>query len=291
MGKLIYLNGKLVDKDEAKISVFDHGLLYGDGVFEGIRAYDGNIFKLKEHLERLYRSAKVISLNIPMEIDDMEKVVVETVKMNNLTDAYIRLVITRGVGDLGLNPDICTEPTVIIIADKIALYPEKFYKDGLKIITASTRRNIPEALNPRIKSLNYLNNIMAKIEANLAGVPEALMLNREGYVTECTGDNIFIISRRNKVFTPPPYLGTLTGITRRAIIKLAREMELKIKESPFTLFEVYNAKECFLTGTAAEVVPVVNVDGRVIGNGSPGEITKELIMKFREITKVEGTKI
>ncbi len=291
MGKLIYLNGKLVDKDEAKISVFDHGLLYGDGVFEGIRAYDGNIFKLKEHLERLYRSAKVISLNIPMEIDDMEKVVVETVKMNNLTDAYIRLVITRGVGDLGLNPDICTEPTVFIIADKIALYPEKFYKDGLKIITASTRRNIPEALNPRIKSLNYLNNIMAKIEANLAGVPEALMLNREGYVTECTGDNIFIISRRNKVFTPPPYLGTLTGITRRAIIKLAREMELKIKESPFTLFEVYNAKECFLTGTAAEVVPVVNVDGRVIGNGSPGEITKELIMKFREITKVEGTKI
>lgn len=291
MGKLIYLNGKLVDKDEAKISVFDHGLLYGDGVFEGIRAYDGNIFKLKEHLERLYRSAKIISLNMPMEIDDMEKAVVETVKMNNLTDAYIRLVITRGVGDLGLNPNICIEPTVFIIADKIALYPEKFYKDGLKIITASTRRNIPEALNPRIKSLNYLNNIMAKIEANLAGVPEALMLNREGYVTECTGDNIFIISRRNKVFTPPPYLGTLTGITRRAIIELAREMELEIKESPFTLFEVYNAKECFLTGTAAEVVPVVNVDGRVIGNGNPGEITKELIMRFREITKVEGTKI
>ncbi len=291
MGKLIYLNGKLVDKDEAKISVFDHGLLYGDGVFEGIRAYDGNIFKLKEHLERLYRSAKVISLNIPMEIDALEKAVVETVKVNNLTDAYIRLVITRGVGDLGLNPNICTEPTVFIIADKIALYPEKFYKDGLKIITASTRRNIPEALNPRIKTLNYLNNIMAKIEANLAGVPEALMLNREGYVAECTGDNIFIISRRNKVFTPPPYLGTLTGITRRVIIELAIEMELDIKESPFTLFEVYNAKECFLTGTAAEVVPVVNVDGRVIGNGSPGEITKELTMKFREITRVKGTKI
>lgn len=291
MGKLVYLNGELVDRDEAKISVFDHGLLYGDGVFEGIRAYNGNIFKLKEHLERLYRSARAISLKIPMEINDMEQAVVQTVKANNLKDAYIRLVVTRGVGDLGLGPDKCKEPTVFIIADTIALYPEEFYKNGLKIVTASTRRNIPEALNPRIKSLNYLNNIMAKIEANLAGVPEALMLNREGYVAECTGDNIFIISRRDIVFTPPPYLGTLTGITRWTIIEFVNEMKLEIREAPFTLFEVYNAKECFLTGTAAEVIPVVNVDGRIIGDGKPGEITMELIKRFREITKVEGTKI
>jgi branched-chain amino acid aminotransferase len=289
MGSLIYLNGKLVDKDEAKISVFDHGLLYGDGVFEGIRAYDGCIFKLKEHIERLYRSAKVINLNIGMSIDKMEAAVVETVKANGLTDAYIRLVVTRGVGDLGLSPDKCKEPTIFIIADSIVLYPEEFYQNGLKIITASTRRNIPEALNPRIKSLNYLNNIMAKIESNQAGVPEALMLTREGFVAECTGDNIFIISRRNTVFTPPPYLGSLTGITRRAIMDLMEEMGMEIRETPFTLFEVYNAKECFLTGTAAEVIPVVDVDSRIIGDGKPGDITKDLISKFREITKKEGT--
>lgn len=291
MGRLIYLNGDFVDKDAAKISIFDHGLLYGDGVFEGIRAYSGNIFKLQEHLERLYRSARVISLNIPLEIDEMERAVVATLRANNLSDAYIRLVVTRGIGDLGLDPVKCLSPTIFIIADKIKLYPEEFYTNGLKLITASTRRNIPEALNPRVKSLNYLNNIMAKIEANLAGVPEALMLNREGYVAECTGDNIFIVSRKDIVFTPPPYIGALTGITRRVIIDICKEMKLEIREVPFTLFEVYNGRECFLTGTAAEVIPVVHVDGRKIGDGNPGKITQQLIQEFRKLTKRVGTKI
>jgi branched-chain amino acid aminotransferase len=291
VGKLIYLNGEFVDRDQAKISVFDHGLLYGDGVFEGIRAYNGNIFKLREHLFRLYRSAQAITLKIPMEIEDMEKAVVETVRKNNLKDAYIRLVVTRGVGDLGLNPIKCPQPTVFIIADRIKLYPEEFYKSGLKIITASTRRNIPETLSPRIKSLNYLNNIMAKIEANLVGVPEALMLNRDGYVAECTGDNIFIVSNEKTVLTPPSYVGTLTGITRAVIIEICQDMKLHINKKPFTLFEVYNSRECFLTGTAAEVIPVVNVDGRTIGDGSPGEITLELIKRFRKLTGTQGTKI
>ncbi len=291
MGKLVYLDGEMVEQDQAKISVFDHGLLYGDGVFEGIRAYDSNIFRLKEHIERLYRSARVIKLEIPLTEEKMEKAVVDTVKANNLNDAYIRLVVTRGVGDLGLNPIKCEKATVFIIADKIDFYSEELYKNGLALITASTRRNIPEALSPRVKSLNYLNNIMAKIEANVAGVPEALMLTSNGYVAECTGDNIFIISRRNKVFTPPPYLGTLTGITRRAIIDICKEMNLEVIEEPFTLFEVYNAKECFLTGTAAEVIPVVDVDTRVIGDGKPGKITQELIAKFREIVKIQGTKL
>ncbi|MBN2407597.1 MAG: branched-chain-amino-acid transaminase [Elusimicrobia bacterium] len=291
MGKYIYIDGEFFGRDEAKISVFDHGLLYGDGVFEGIRAYSGNIFKLEEHLERLYGSAKAISLKIKLSVKEMERAVVDTVLKNGLQDAYIRLVVTRGQGDLGLSPDKCKEPTIIIIADKITLYPEEFYNNGLRIITAATRRNIPEALNPRIKSLNYLNNIMAKIEANLADVPEALMLNNEGYVAECTGDNIFIISRKGKVHTPPPYLGTLTGITRSAIIDLCREKGLDVQETPFTLFEVYNAEECFLTGTAAEVIPVVNIDGRIIGRGKPGKITKELILGFRKLTKEVGTRI
>ncbi|MFC2062186.1 branched-chain-amino-acid transaminase [Elusimicrobiota bacterium] len=291
MSKIVYLNGEFVDREEAKVSVFDHGLLYGDGVFEGIRAYSGNIFKLKEHLDRLYRSAHAISLKIPVGIDEMKKAVVETVQVNKLQDAYIRLVITRGVGDLGLNPNKCPNPTVFIIADKIKLYPEEFYVKGLNIVTASTRRNIPEALNPRIKSLNYLNNIMAKIEANLLGVPEALMLSRNGYVAECTGDNIFILNSNDIVMTPPTYVGTLTGITRSVIKRLVCEMGLIVKEDPFTLFEVYNAKECFLTGTAAEVIPVVNVDGRPIGDGKPGNVTCQLIDKFRKLTKEEGTKI
>jgi branched-chain amino acid aminotransferase len=221
----------------------------------------------------------------------MEKAVIETVNANNLKDAYIRLVVTRGTGDLGLSPTKCKKATVFCIADSITLYPDEFYQNGLEIITAATRRNIPDALNPRIKSLNYLNNILAKIEADQRNVPEALMLNREGYVAECTGDNIFIISRRNVVFTPPPYLGTLTGITRRAIMDMVKEIGLELREVPFTLFEVYNAKECFLTGTAAEVIPVTKVDGRTIGSGKPGEITIDLIKKFREITKIDGTKL
>ncbi|MFH1416257.1 MAG: branched-chain-amino-acid transaminase [Elusimicrobiota bacterium] len=291
MSKFVYVNGEHLKQEDACISVFDHGLLYGDGVFEGIRAYDGNIFKLTEHLERLYRSAKVINLRIPLEIGALEKAVIDIMKANGLRDAYIRLIVTRGVGDLGLSPDKCSAPTIIIIADKITLYPEVFYEQGLKIITASTRRNIPEALNPRIKSLNYLNNIMAKIEANNAGVPEALMLTRDGYVAECSGDNIFIISRRDVIFTPPPYLGTLTGITRETIIDISVDMGFEVKESPFTMFEVYNSKECFLTGTAAEVVPVIDCDGRPIGDGHPGQTTKELIKKFREIVRIEGTRI
>jgi len=291
MGNIIYLDGEFVEKEQAKVSVFDHGLLYGDGVFEGIRAYSGNIFKLKEHLERLYMSAHAIQLKIPLTLEEMEKAVVETVRKNKLTDAYIRLVVTRGPGDLGLNPVKCPKPTVFIIADKIVLYPEEFYKNGLKIITASVRRNIPEALSPRIKSLNYLNNILAKLEANMNNVPEALMLNSQGFVAECTGDNIFIVIGHNQVLTPPPYMGTLTGITRATIIRLCIEMGLTVRETPFTLFELYNARECFLTGTAAEVIPVVNVDDRIINDGKPGKNTKELIRKFKEITKLEGTKI
>ncbi|MFW6133943.1 MAG: branched-chain-amino-acid transaminase [Elusimicrobiota bacterium] len=291
MGRLVYLNGEYIKREEAKISIFDHGLLYGDGVFEGIRAYDGNIFKLKQHIGRLFRSAHAIKLKIPMNIDEIEDAVVDTVRRNELKDAYIRLVVTRGVGDLGLNPVKCKKPTVFIIADKITLYTDDFYKNGLKIITASTRRNIHEAVSPRIKSLNYLNNILAKIEANQMDVPEALMLSRDGHVAECTGDNIFIFTHEGIVLTPPPYIGTLTGITRNVIIRICREMDLKVKETPFTLFELYNSKECFLTGTAAEVVPVINVDERVIGDGKPGEITKELIKRFRKITKVEGRKI
>ncbi len=291
MGKKIYLDGEFVERENAKVSVFDHGLLYGDGVFEGIRAYGGNIFKLKEHLERLYMSAHMINLDPGVNINEMEEIVVETVRTNNLRDAYIRLVVTRGEGDLGLNPVKCPRATVFCIADKIKLYPEEYYKNGLSLVTASTRRNIPEALNPRIKSLNYLNNIMAKIEANKAGVLEAVMLNREGYVSECTGDNIFVITEERTVLTPPPYVGSLTGITRNVIMRLCRERGLAVKETPFTLFELYNAEESFLTGTAAEVIPVVEVDDRRIGYGKPGEITRGLIGEFRELTKKEGRRI
>lgn len=291
MERLIYLDGEFLPKEKAKISVFDHGLLYGDGVFEGIRAYKGNIFKLKEHLERLYMSARAINLDIGAGIDEMEEIVVETVKRNSLTDAYIRLVVTRGVGDLGLSPSKCPKPSIFCIADTITLYPKEYYENGLEIVTASTRRNIPEALSPRIKSLNYLNNILAKIEANLAGVLEALMLNRDGYVAECTGDNIFILTEEGVLLTPPPYVGSLTGITRNLIIRLCREKGMEVRETPFTLFEVYNSRECFLTGTAAEVIPVIKVDGRSIGEGRPGKITKDLIDGFRKLTSVEGRKI
>ncbi len=291
MGNLVYLNGNYVKREQAKVSVFDHGLLYGDGVFEGIRVYQGNIFKLKEHLTRLYRSARAIMLNIPLKVKEMEKAVVESVKVNDLKDAYIRLVVSRGPGDLGLNPNKCPSPNIIIIVDSITLYPEEFYENGLKLITASTRRNIPDALSPRIKSLNYLNNIMAKIEANRNDVPEALMLNNEGYVAECTGDNIFLVTDNEEILTPPPYVGTLTGITRAAIIDIVKELELEVREIPFTLFELYNARECFLTGTAAEVIPVVNVDDRLIGDGQPGRITWKLIEKFRQIAPREGIKV
>jgi branched-chain amino acid aminotransferase len=287
---LIYLNGKLVPKEEAKVSVFDHGFLYGDGVFEGIRIYNGKIFKLKEHIERLYASAHAIDLKPPLTQEELLKATVETVRANNLRDGYIRIVISRGEGDLGLDPRKCPNPTVVIIADKIAIYPEEVYKKGMKIITVSTRRNSPQALNPNIKSLNYLNNILAKIEANRANVPEAIMLSIEGYVAEATGDNIFIVKNK-KLITPPLHLGVLPGITRQTVIELAKERGIISEEKPFTLYDVYTADECFLTGTAAEIVPVVEVDGREINGGVPGEITLLLMKDFHEYVKKEGVEV
>lgn len=287
----IYLDGKLVEKDEAKISVFDHGLLYGDGVFEGIRAYNGRVFRLREHLERLFNSARVIMLEIPMTKKAMEKAIIDTLAANKLKDSYIRLVITRGFGDLGLDPRKCPKPAVIIIADKIELYPEEFYTNGLELITASTRRSIPDVLNPCIKSLNYLNNILAKIEANLAGMPEAIMLNSNGFVAECTGDNIFIL-KENTLVTPPSWAGALEGITRGAVMELARnKLKLLVKEDLFTTYHLYTADECFLTGTAAEVIPVVKIDGRKIGDGAPGKVSTKLIKEFRELTRLTGVPI
>lgn len=287
---LIYLNGKFVPREEAKISVFDHGLLYGDGVFEGIRSYNGRVFKLDEHLKRLYDSAKAIRLEIPLSLEEMREVVLETLRRNNLRDAYIRLVVTRGEGDLGLDPDKCRKPTIFCIADKIVLYPERYYKEGLRVITVSTRRNYVEALNPRIKSLNYLNNILAKIEGKLAGVEEAIMLNADGYVVECTGDNIFIV-RSGSLITPPVYIGALEGITRNTVIELAKGMGIEVREEPFTRYELYTADECFLTGTAAEVIPVVEVDGRPIGDGKPGQLTLKIMEAFREYARTHGTPI
>ena len=287
----IYLDGKFYEKDEAKISVFDHGLLYGDGVFEGIRAYNKRIFRLDEHLRRLYNSAKAISLEIPISISEFEKVIVETCRMNNIVDGYIRPVVTRGVGDLGLDPTKCHKPSIFVVADKIKLYPEEFYSKGLELITTSTRRNITEALSPCVKSLNYLNNIMAKIEANRAGVPEAIMLNTLGYVAECTGDNIFIF-RNNELLTPPTSAGALEGITRDAVIELATEkLKIPVREHFFTIYDIYTADECFLTGTAAEIVPVVKVDLRSIADGKPGKITANLLKEFTRLTLETGTPI
>jgi branched-chain amino acid aminotransferase len=287
---IIYLDGDFVPKERALISVFDHGLLYGDGVFEGIRAYHGRVFKLDEHLDRLYDSARTIALEVPISKKEMEEVVLETLRRNDLSDAYIRLVVTRGVGDLGLDPRKCSQATVFCIAASIQLYPEELYQEGLAVITVSTRRNIPTACIPRVKSLNYLNNIYAKMEANLAGVSEAIMLNAEGYVAEATGDNIFIV-KGGVLITPPTHVGILEGITRNAVMDLARRQGIPVEEKVFTLFDVYNADECFLTGTAAEIIPTVKVDGRLIADGKPGKITWELIAAFRELTKIDGTLI
>jgi len=286
----IYIDGRFYDKANAKISVFDHGLLYGDGVFEGIRSYDRLVFKLKEHIVRLYESAHTLMLNIPLTQEQMIKAVVETLKINKLDDAYIRLIVTRGIGDLGLDPRKCLQgPSVIIIADKIALYPEKYYKQGLEIITVPTVRNLPEALNPQIKSLNYLNNILAKIEAVSCGYDEAIMLDSLGYVAECTGDNIFIV-KDNHLYTPPQCMGTLRGITRDSVLEIAAKSKIGVHEHVITRHEVYNADECFLTGTAAEIIPVVKVDSRPIGKAKPGPLTGKLISKFKELTRKEGTK-
>jgi len=287
----VYIDGKFVEKEDAKISVFDHGLLYGDGVFEGIRAYHGRVFMLKEHIQRLFDSARAIALNIPHTHSEIENIVLETLRTNNLKDAYIRLVVTRGSGDLGLDPYKCPKPTIFCITDKIKLYPEEFYKNGLEIVIVSTRRNIPQAINPCIKSLNYLNNILAKIEAVRAGVPEAILLNTEGYVAECTGDNIFIC-KENTIITPPTWAGALDGITRRTVMDIAKnKLKLLVKEDLMTPYHLYTADECFLTGTAAEVIPVTKIDSRLIGDGKPGKTTIKLIKEFRELTKTSGVPI
>ncbi|MDD4588313.1 MAG: branched-chain-amino-acid transaminase [Heliobacteriaceae bacterium] len=290
MSLIIYLDGEFVTEEQAKISVFDHGFLYGDGIFEGIRAYNGRVFKLDEHLNRLYDSAKAINLKIPIGIKAMETVVQETLRRNNLRDAYIRLVVSRGKGDLGLDPKNCPQPFVLCIAAGISLYPREFYEKGLEVVTVATRRNIPEGVNPRIKSLNYLNNIMAKMEAAKAGVLEAVMLNQDGYVAECTGDNIFIV-KNGRLITPPPYVGLLEGVTRNAVIDLARAQGIPFAEQVFTRYDLYVADEAFLSGTAAEVIPMVQVDGRILGDGAPGPVTKSLMAAFRELTQSEGTPI
>ncbi|MCK9594572.1 MAG: branched-chain-amino-acid transaminase [Candidatus Omnitrophica bacterium] len=286
----IYINGKFYDKENAKISVFDHGLLYGDGVFEGIRAYDRLVFKLKEHIVRLYESAHSIMLKINITQEQMIKAVVQTLKANNLDNAYIRLIVTRGAGDLGLDPRKCNgNSTVIIIADKIALYPEKLYKEGMEIITVPTVRNMPEMVNPQIKSLNYLNNILAKIEALNCGYDEAIMMDSLGYVAECTGDNIFIV-KNSELYTPPQCMGTLRGITRDAVLEIASRAKIPVHEHVLTRHEVYIADESFLTGTAAEVIPVVKVDGRMIGKAKPGKVTLELMRLFKKMTQKYGVK-
>jgi branched-chain amino acid aminotransferase len=279
-----------VEKQDAKISVFDHGFLYGDGVFEGIRAYNCLVFKLKEHIERLFESAHSIMLDIHLSRQKMMEALISTLKANQLKDAYIRLIVSRGEGDLGLDPRKCKgNETTVIITDKIVLYPEKLYKEGMDIITVPTIRNVPEALNPQIKSLNYLNNILAKIEAINCGYQEALMLDHLGYVAECTGDNIFVVEK-GELYTPPQCMGTLRGITRDAVLSIARKLKIPTHEHVLTRHELYNSEECFLTGTAAEIIPVVKVDGRVIGEGKPGETTKLLMQEFRKLTKTDGVK-
>lgn len=289
MGLHVYINGTFFKKDEAKVSVFDHGFLYGDGVFEGIRSYNKSVFRLKEHLDRLYESAHTIMLDIPLTKKEMTSAIVKTLQKNKLRDAYIRLVVSRGTGDLGLDPKKCPRATVIIITDRIVLYPEEFYKNGLEIITVPTVRNLPNALNPGVKSLNYLNNIMAKIEAANVGYKEAIMLNYDGSVAECTGDNIFIV-KKGRLCTPPTHVGALKGITRDAIIDLANKNKIAFTECILSRHELYNADEIFLTGTAAEVIPVIKIDGRLIGSGKPGAITKKLLKAFNALTKVDGVK-
>jgi branched-chain amino acid aminotransferase len=286
----IYMNGKLVDKAKAHVSVFDHGLLYGDGVFEGIRAYNGRVFMLEEHVDRLYKSAQAISLTIPMTKKEMEKAGVISCKANKVSNGYIRLIVTRGVGTRGLNPYSCETPQVIIIAGGIQLYPAKVYENGLSVVTVGTVRNPTEATNPRIKSLNYLNNILAKIEAINAGVMECIMLNAQGYVAEASGDNIFIV-RGDTLITPPSWCGSLEGVTRAVVMKLAPEHGYQVKEDVLARYDLYNADEMFLTGTAAEIISVVNMDRRIIGTGKPGPVTKELARHYHAFAQISGTPI
>ncbi len=284
MGLKVCINGKLYPKEDARISVFDHGLLYGDGVFEGIRCYNGRIFKFSEHIDRLYNSARAIALEISMSKEELKEAVRTTLEANNLKDSYIRLVVTRGVGKLGLDPFNCSDSQIIIITDLIQLYSKELYEKGLDAIIVPTIRNHYEALNPKIKSLNYLNNILAKIECLNAGAAEGVMLNKDGYVAECTGDNIFIV-KDNEIFTPPTYAGILVGITRNVVIELANESGIKVREEQLTRYDLYVADECFLTGTAAGIIPVAKIDGRQISSGKPGEITLSLLKKYDEFAK------
>lgn len=286
----IYIDGKFYPESEAKISVFDHGLLYGDGVFEGIRFYNGCVFRLEEHLQRLWDSARSICLDVPISRAEMTEALLESIRKNDMREGYIRLLLTRGVGNLGLNPAQCKKPSVIIIVAAIALYPKEMYEKGLSVVTCATRRTNPASLNPAVKSLNYLNNVMARIEANLAGADEALMLNDAGNVAECTADNVFVI-KNGHIFTPPISAGALRGITRAVAFEIAAELGIRIKETDITRHDVFVADECFLTGTAAEVIPVIRADGRSIGTGKPGPISRRMIARFREITREGGTPI
>lgn len=287
---LVNLNGKLVPKEKAVVSVFDHGLLYGDGVFEGVRAYNGRVFRLGQHLERLYDSAKAILLNPPLPLEAMRREILRTLAANKLKDAYIRPVFTRGEGDLGLSPANCPQATYFIITDRIRLYPEATYKDGLPLITVPTRRNVTEALSPKIKSLNYLNNILAKIEASQRGALEAIMLTQDGYVAECTADNLFVL-RKGRLLTPPAWQGALEGVTRGVVLELAAKRRLKAAEEPLTRYDIYTSDEAFMTGTAAEIVPVVSLDGRPIGGAKPGPVTKGLMADFRALVRRDGDRI
>ncbi len=291
MSLKVYLDGHYVSKEGAKVSVFDHGFLYGDGVFEGIRAYNGRVFKLTEHLERLYESAHHIMLKVPIPIEEMEEATLETMRQNNLRDAYIRIVVSRGEGDLGLDPKKCPRASVIIIADTISLFPQEFYEEGLSVITVATRQRRADTFEPRIKSLNYLNNILVKMEAAQAGVMEALMLSPEGYIVEGSGSNIFIIDKKGQLITPPAYLGILEGITRNMVMELARQEGIPVLERPFTRHELYIARECFLTGTAAELIPAVRIDSRLVGDGTPGPQTKRLMKIFHEYAEQNGTPV
>lgn len=290
MAAAVYVNGRITSKAEAMISVYDHGYLYGDGVFEGIRVYDGRVFKLEEHLDRLYSSARQIMLSIPLDREAMREAILHTVRATGLREAYIRPVISRGPGDLGIDPRKCPAPTVIIIVDAIQLYPREAYERGLRMITATVRRPAPDALNGRIKSLNYLNNILARIEANQAGVDEALMLTADGYVCECSADNLFVVAG-GQVWTPAPHLGLLQGVTRDVVLELARDLGIPAAERVFTLYDVYAAEECFLTGTGAELGPVVEIDGRQIGTGLPGPVTARLVAAFRDLARRTGTPV
>lgn len=284
------MNGDYVGKEDAKISVYDHGFLYGDGIFEGIRAYGGNLFRLREHIRRLYDSARAIMLDIPYTPEEMEAIIADTVRKNELEDAYVRLVVSRGRGNLGLDPFSCKTPQVIVIAEQLALFPKELYEKGMEIVTVATRRNRSDILNPKLKSLNYLNNILIKIEASLAGASEALTLNTEGYVAEGSGDNVFIV-RDGELWTPPSYLGALEGITRNAVMEFARDMGYVLHEQPFTRHDVYVADEVFLTGTAAELIPVIKVDGRAIGDGRPGYHTLRLLEAFQKHVRIDGVKV